>query len=234
MVTGRGGVTLPELILTAWLFALVLVATARFATAQGRILALSHERIRAADVARTADLILNQELRHASPADLTLTTDSVRLRAVRGVGVVCGAVGAERRVRYEGVRRPDPTKDSAVVVTGSSTDGTRHAVTGVVGDDGCGDYRLALSPAPVAPSGLVLVFETGSYHLSGGALRYRRGRGGRQPVTEALLTRSGFEYRAGRVALRLELAADSLPRLSRRWPTAGVQLLNRPVEPGPP
>jgi hypothetical protein len=32
-----------------------------------------------------------------------------------------------------------------------------------------------------------MLFEAGSYHLSEGALRYRRGRGGRQPLTEEVL-----------------------------------------------
>lgn len=39
------------------------------------------------------------------------------------------------------------------------------------------------------PAGLILVryFERGSYHLSGDALRYRRGRAGRQPLTPETL-----------------------------------------------
>lgn len=39
-----------------------------------------------------------------------------------------------------------------------------------------------LSPPP-ARTVLTRVFERGSYHLVGGALRYRRGEGGRQPLT---------------------------------------------------
>lgn len=222
----RPGVTLPELILTAWLFALVLVGTARFAAAQGRLLALTQDRVRAAEVERTTDLILTEELRYAGAADLTPTPDSIRLRALRGAGTICDAAGSQLRVRYHGVRRPDPGKDSALLVTGSNTQGTRHAVIGASADDGCGEYRLTLDPAPVAPRGLLLVFETGSYHLSGGALRYLRGRGGRQPVTEALLEEGVFELGPGRVTAQLELAADSLPRLVRRRSTAVVHLLN--------
>lgn len=227
-MSSRAGVTLPELLLASWLFALVLAATARFIAAQGALAATSHHRIRAADVARTVDLVLNGELRHVAALDVTVTADSVRLRAVRGVGVVCGGAGSELRVRYRGVRRPDAAKDSAVAVTGAATGGTAYAVTGVVSaEGGCGPgYRLSLDPAPPAATGLILVFETGSYHLSGGALRYRRGRGGRQPVTEQLLGGGTFQRRPGRIDARLALDPDSLSRIPHRRSTAVIRLLN--------
>lgn len=228
----RAGVTLPELVLVAWLFALVLLALARFAGAQGRIAATTHDRVRAADLVRTTELVLGGELRHAAPADLSVTPDSIRLRAVRGVGVICGRVGTAVLVRYRGVRSPDPEKDSALVITGAGTTGAAYRVTGVVTDRGCGDgYRLTLDPTP-PPAGLTLIFETGSYHLSGGAFRYRRGRGGRQPVTEAVLAPSRFRTGEGSIAARLRLHPDSLPRLSRRSLAASVRRLN-PVMPAP-
>lgn len=225
----RRGVTLPELILVAWLFALVLLALARFAAAQGRLGAVVHDRVRAADVVRTADLILTAELRYAADADIhALTADSVRLRAFRGAGVVCAAAAGEVWVRYRGVRRPDPDKDSVLVVTAGHTDGLAHALRSAAADATCGDgYRLALDPAPHAGVGLVLVFETGAYHFADRALRYRRGRGGRQPVTETLLDGPRFEPGPGRLTLRLPLDPDSLPRLPDPTAAAVVRLLNR-------
>ena len=222
----RPGVTLPELLLVAWLFGLVLVAAARFAGAQGRLAALGQERGRAADVVRTADLILNGDLRYAAGPDMVPGRDSIRLRAVRGGGTVCGG-GPELRIRYRGARRPDPTKDSALVLTGGATAGSVHEVASVASDGDCGGYRLQLSPAAGAEVGMVLIFETGTYHLSGGALRYRRGRGGRQPVTEAVLDDPWFEWTAGGLVARLPLHADTFLRLPAAEQRATVRLLSR-------
>lgn len=225
----RPGVTLPELALVAWLFALVLLGLARFATAQGRLAATAHDRVRAEDLVRTAALVLDGELRHSAPVDRSVGPDSVQLRAFRGVGVICERVGSDIRIRYRGVRSPNPEKDSALVVTDSATAGVAFPLTGVVRDDGCGQgYRLTLGGAAPA-RGMVLVFETGSYHLTGGALRYRRGRSGRQPVTEAVLADAGFRDAAGTLVARLPLQPDSLPRAPTRDPRAVVRLLN-PVQ----
>lgn len=226
----RPGVSLPELVLAAWLFALVLLGLARFASAQGRLAALAHDRARAADLVRTTALVLRGELRYTAPADRRIGRDSVRLRAVRGVGVICRAEGSELQVRYRGVRRPDPEKDSALVVSDSGTAGAAFAVTGVAGADGrCGEgYRLVLDGEPPA-RGLVLVFETGSYHLADGALRYRRGRGGRQPVTETILEAGSLEVAPRGVEVRLRVHGDSL-RLAEPAAVVTVGLLN-PVAP---
>lgn len=226
-MTVRPGVTLPELILVAWLFCLVLLAVARFATVQGRLAAASHDAVRAADLVRTVDLLLNAELRHSAAPDRTAGRDSIRLRAVRGAGAVCRREGADLRVRYRGVRRPDPTKDSVLIIGDSGTPGSAHGLVAVAGDNACGPgYRLTLDPPPTGPWGLVLVFETGSYHLSDGALRYRRGRGGRQPVTEGVLGGARFDARPDAIDARLLLHPDSLTRVPGRAPTARVRLLN--------
>lgn len=219
--------------LVAWLFALVLLALSRFAGAQGRLAAAAHERARAADLMRTTSLVLNAELRYAAAPDLTVTPDSVRLRAVRGTGVICRRIGGVVRVRYRGVRRPDATKDSALVITDSATAGVAFPVEDVataVAEPGCGaGYRLTLDGSPPG-RGLLLVFETGSYHLVDGALRYRRGRGGRQPVTEAVLADGGFRRGPHSLDVRLVLSDDSLPRLPAHSRATVVGLLN----PDPP
>ena len=220
------GVTLPELVLVAWLFGLVLLAAARFATAQGRLLALSHDRIRAVDVSRTVALVLDGELRHLAAVDVGISADSVRLRAVRGTGVACHREGAVVTVRYRGIRQPDPRKDSVLVVTEAGTVGAAHDVTAVgSGDPGCGPgLRLTLDPAP-SRAGLLLVFETGSYHLTD-AFRYRTGRGGRQPITEGVLDDGRFQRGPAGLEARFALHPDSLPRAGDRTPTITVGLLN--------
>ncbi len=50
---------------------------------------------------------------------------------------------------------------------------------------------------------LARLFERGSYHVSGAALRYRRGRGGRQPLTPEVFDTppSGFVKEGGSLAL---------------------------------
>jgi len=219
--------------LVAWFFAAVLLGLARFAAAEGRLAAAAHDRARAADLARTAGLVLRGELRYAAQEDFSTAPDSVRLRAVRGSGVICGRTGSVIRVRYRGIRRPDPEKDSALVMTDSATDGVAFSVVAVAGkgaNGACGDgYRLTLDGVP-PDRGLVLVYETGSYHLTGGALRYRRGSGGRQPVTETILAGGEFHRSAGRLAARMDLDVDSLPRAAAAGITAGTGLMN----PGPP
>ena len=227
----RPGATLAELVLVSWLFALTLLGLARFAGAQARLAAEAGDRLRAADFTRTLELVLGRELRGLAHPDVAVGRDTIALRAVRGPGVICDTVGGDLIVRYTGIRSPNPTKDSALVITHTRSEGSVHAVLGTASgyDAVCpGGRRLSLDPPPPA-AGLVLVFETGSYHLTDGALRYRRGRAGRQPVTEGLLKDAAFETRQGAVLARWLLAPDSLPRLDRiqddrtvRLPTGAV------------
>ena len=229
---GRQGVSLAELILAAWLFSFVLLGLARFAGAQGGLAARSHDRVRVTDLVRTTALVMRAELRYAAAPDLTAGPDSVRLRAIRGSGVICSRDGGVLRVRYRGIRRPDPEKDSVLVVHDSATAGTVFRLSAVVGSDdaSCGPgFQLTVEGTPPG-RGLVLVFEPGTYHLADGALRYRRGRGGRQPVTETVLADGGFRADPGTLTARLVLHGDSL-----RWaPTLDRRVLVHFLNPGPP
>ena len=82
-------------------------------------------------------------------------------------------------------------------------------------------------------AGLILVFETGTYHLSRGALRYRRGRGGRQPVTEEVLESGSFDSAGGVLRARMTFRGDAFPRLPAlpMTSTAAVRRLNVGVPP---
>lgn len=132
--------------------------------------------------------------------------DSLTLRAYRGIARVCSVQSWNRLlVSVEGTRLPDPRKDSVLFLT---ADG--GAASAAVLSIGPGDAE-SCAPRPgrprtlevsdSVPPGVVLIryFERGSYHLSGRALRYRRGLAGRQPLTpESLGTpASAFSTRHG-------------------------------------
>jgi type II secretory pathway component PulJ len=168
------------------------ILTAAFASTQ-RFTRLQQQRVAVAEARRVTATILMAELRHLLPsADLgALERDSVALRAFRGAALVCEVAGEVALVRYRGLRAPEPAKDSVLLV-GSATDEPAHALlashttaSGCLLIDGELLYRWNIDPGP-EPGTLLLLFESGSYHLSGGALRYRRGASGRQPLTAEL------------------------------------------------
>ena len=154
--------------------------------------------------------------------------DSIAVRAFRGTGVRCAAAPLPLWVvRYTGLRRPDPAKDSVLVL---AADGVWRvadligARSGACGD-GPGGETWELDPAiPEAVVGRI--FERGSYHVAAGAFRYRPGRGGRQPLTaQVLRTGAGVASGVSRrgVGLDLRLAFDQAPGAAtidsvRVWP----------------
>lgn len=215
----RRGSSLAELVLVAWLFALVLAALARFAGAQGRLVAAQQDRTRGAEAVRTASLVLEGELRYLTAADIVApAAESLRVRAVRGSGVVCDTDGTDILVRFRGTRLPNPRKDSVILVAaGEPAEAAPLAVTGVVPDEACGgSLRLTLSSPPTPTRAVLLVYETGSYHLADAALRYRAPGAGREPLTEAVVGPAAFAVGGAGAAprLSLELLGDSLPRLA--------------------
>ncbi len=135
--------------------------------------------------------------------------DSLPLRVFRGLALVePGLPGAaELQVCYRGIRTPEPEKDSVLLL---ATDGwwrpsglvSRRVLSPTCSGAGrelLGEGRTeawVLSP-PAGPGRLARVFERGSYYLSGGALRYRRGFGGRQPLTPERLLSGRFLVETG-------------------------------------
>ena len=210
----RRGFTLAETLVTL-LVGLLLVTLAWRAFADVRRLAEGlARRSEALDAVRTARHVLSRELRAGAPLVLAgvPSPDSVGVRALRGVALVCpgSGRGREMRVAAEGLRAPDPAKDS-IWIFGSEGGSSVLAIEGSEPSGPCeplgveGTLRWTLSgDVPRLPS-LALFFERGSYHLSGAALRYRRGGGGRQPLTPELLDTppSRFEAWEGSVAIRL-------------------------------
>jgi len=188
----RAGVSAPEaivaLLLGLFLVHLGLSTMARLRSAQVG-LALRTDGLVAMRMGRR---VLREELRRGrAQEDWYVSGDSISLRAFRGTALVCAldTASIELTVSYGGDRRPDPSKDSVLVI---SAEGNRevHALVGTASTAGpCGPapsttletWRLdaAADPGTV----LARLFEHGSYHLSAHALRYRRGASGRQPLT---------------------------------------------------
>ncbi len=132
--------------------------------------------------------------------------DSLTLRAYRGIARVCSVQSWNRLVvSVEGTRLPDPTKDSVLFLMAGGGVGSAAVLSLGPGDAGLCASRpgrpRTLEVSDSVPPDVVLVryFERGSYHLSGRALRYRRGLAGRQPITpESLGTpTSAFSIRPG-------------------------------------
>ena len=164
--------------------------------------------------------------------DLALhAPDSVGLRAYRGIARVC-----ERRSwnsivsATEGVRLPDPAKDSIMFLT---SDG-RAVPSAILSVDAhlagrCGARPGRPSVIAVSdsiPHGVVLArfFERGSYHLSGRALRYRRGLAGRQPLTPETLRTPASAFRrreGGGVGVLLEARRPAGPAWALSFPSGG-------------
>lgn len=156
------------------------------------------------EVARAARFILDGELR-AGVAGRDWTRprdDTLAIRAFRGLAVPCvGPTGGwDGTVRYRGVRRPDPDKDSVLILEadgrwralsldGAWVDEARPCSASVDGPAWTTErWELggAGTGSPESPV-VARLFEHGSYHLADGALRYRRGLAGRQPLTPELL-----------------------------------------------
>jgi hypothetical protein len=225
-----GAASVAELVLVAWLYAVVMAGVASFAVQLGRLAGLQRDRVRMEEAVRTSAVVLGAELRYLTSGDLLLGDDSARIRAFRGGGPVCGGDGTAVQVLYRGVRAPEPDKDSVLLV--GPADEQVVALVSAARSVACGgSFRLVLGEPPAATPGVLLVFETGAYTLTGDAVRYRRGQGGRQPLTEAVLRDMAFD--AGPAGLRVRLAPlpDSLPRLQPGIVTVPASGLNSPLLP---
>lgn len=188
-----GAVSMPELILALFFIGLIMAGAGEFLVRSTRLAGSQRDDLRFMELARTARVILRAELRAIAPADIAAASpDSLRIRAFRGGGAVCGGSGRALWVHYRGSRAPDPAKDSVVLIGGSGAE-EAFAVTGVA-PAACGGeaLTLVLSEAPLPGPAYALLFEPGAYHVADGAVRYRRGAGGRQPLTEALLLEPAF------------------------------------------
>lgn len=194
------GAGLVEVVLALVLLTLLVHGALTVLSRQRRAVTTLVEWHEAMETVALARWVLGDELRAgvagrdwSEPRD-----DTVGLRAFRGTALVCPVAevaGADGRilVRYRGVRRPSPAKDSVLLLDGAGrwrALDLRDREAATERCPGAPDVVMewwVLSEAVEAPGPLARLFERGSYHVSAGALRYRRGRGGRQPLTAPLL-----------------------------------------------
>lgn len=162
--------------------------------------------------------------------------DSLPLRVFRGWGLSCASVAARPGtivVAYRGERSPSPVKDSVLVLTDGRWLPADLIDRARIREPSCSDgldFDMEVWTVDPPISGpLLRVFEHGSYHVQGGALRYRRGRGGRQPLTPEVFTGSStMEGSRDRVLLRL--VSDRAPWGGGTWSTS-IPLWSREVTP---
>jgi hypothetical protein len=227
------GFTLVEALVSLLLLALLLQGgwwvLARFRAATREAAA----RAEGLETVRTLAWILTEELAAEDEgwAWWVAGGDSVVLRSFRGLGLVQpSAPGtADLHVCYRGVRNPEPDKDSVLLLGADGAwrgHGLAERRTLPVPCVGAAPAMLPGSRAEIwrlspPPRGGVVarVFERGSYHLSDHALRYRRGFGGRQPLTPERILVGRMEVGGG-TGLRWEAvlsgeAGDPLPHAWR-------------------
>lgn len=144
------------------------------------------------------------------------SADTLSLRAYRGYALICPEAlpTSTVLVRPGGVRKADPAKDS-VTLLGTEGPRTLALRSRTAVEETCPGVpdgpmeRWQLSGEVPRGTAAAKFFERGSYHLWGGAIRYRRGAGGRQPITpEQLATPpSSFDLQGQVIRVRLQRAA---------------------------
>jgi hypothetical protein len=237
----RGGFTVVETLVAltlGWLVAyLALTTLARQRGLQTRLT----QRAEALAAARVTRVLLGEEARVGAPIrdGWSASGESLSLRAFRGIAVPCAPVSAseELAVRVRGVRRPDPQKDSVLVVdfTGSGPVRAildRRAASDVdCGGPDAGTLERWRLSGTLPPGALVLrYFERGSYHLSAHALRYRRGQAGRQPLTPEVLSDALSGFRPGVPTPSVRLGTTAPGAVEVRWPGVRLRASEEPDE----
>lgn len=194
----RSGAALVEAMIAGVLTALVAAAGTALLQAQSRVATDVSFRSERNDAARSALLTMHAELRQLAPlSDVrAIARDSITVRVFRGMGIVCGTRGQHVFMRYRGLRSPDPAKDSLlqlVVENAVKVDAVFAQNDACVHASDESVLGMVTAAQPITGS-MWLIFESGSYHLSTHALRYRRGAESRQPITNEVIDdrRSGF------------------------------------------
>lgn len=202
--SGRTGFSALEVVVALLLLSALLRLSWGVSSAQRRAIAALVARSDVLTAERTVWWVLRAETAAGRAGnDWRVTGPGVLgLRAFRGRGVPCPddpGAGEWVDVRYVGWRAPDPAKDSALALDGTGRWTPTALVARGRGEERAGcpargmerRERWRLRPPPRRPVVLLRVFEPGSYHLEDAAFRYRRGAGGRQPLTAEVLDPEG-------------------------------------------
>jgi len=225
---------LAEAIVALGLGLLVLGAFVGAATGSLRWIARLWEEAETVDLVHTVWAVLDEELRPGVPGrdwELHESGKWVSLRAFRGIARVCGPAAEDDTwaVAVRGRREAEVGRDS-VLVLGRDGGWRAFALESVERGGACLPRidevaeRWGWAQGSTAPPVLVRFFERGEYHLADGALRYRRGGGGRQPLTpERISDESGFEAISGglEVVVRLLSRTGGAPA-AFRWTVQGA------------
>jgi hypothetical protein len=175
---------------------------------------------------RLVGSVLDAELAGARAGlDWSADPAGLALRVFRGWGAACAAGGPGVVVAHRGLRAPEPDKDSLELVLGDG--GTRWvALAAVEATDpdvvcpAAGDPLRLRWPDDLEDADrpvLVRVFERGLYAVTD-AFRYRRGAGGRQPLSPSTLDADLSFLRVDGGAPEVILAPpDGAPARVRRW-----------------
>ena len=212
---GTRGFSVLEALVSLLLLGALLQICWGVAAAQRRSLLRLERRTELLDAERTVWWVLSSETAagRAGRDWRVDVPDVLTLRAFRGRGVVCRPGLDEdgwMAVRYRGWRQPDPRKDSLLVLDAAGRWSARALAGRVADPEACPDgsdptaERWLPEPPPAGAPVLARLFEPGSYHLEDASFRYRRGPGGRQPLTAPVLDRrgSGLEPASGGARVR--------------------------------
>ena len=213
----RAGFTLVELVLALLLTLLVANLTLRAHSGARRLLGAKLRQVERLQAHRSTRLVLRGELSAGAAGEdwVVYPPDSLHLRAYRGFGRVCATAPDSTFVlEWDGHRRPDPAKDSVLLLRSDGRwvplDLLHVGATGpLCPGTAFGTTEVWTVSGPTEQVVLARLFEAGSYHVGDGALRYRRGAGGRQPLTTPDLEDAELRLRAG--SLSLAVADPSRP-----------------------
>ncbi len=224
----KRGFSALEALVSLLLLALVLQAGWTLLARQRQVASRTVRHAEGLETVRTVAWILSEDVVSGRPGEdwALMGSDTVALRAFRGLGLVQPGSHREGSVRvcYRGLRAPNPEKDSVLLLGAGGGWFPVNLVQRSGGASPCPglpegrEEEWTLVPQP---AGAVLgrIFERGSYHLADGAFRYRRGFGGRQPLTPALIQHGEFRTVSAKGLERLlwEVVLDE------PWPdTVGV------------
>jgi hypothetical protein len=159
-------------------------------------------RAEALETVRTLAWILAEEVDGSLEGRdwMAMGEDSIHLRAFRGHALLDSAIPGQATVLacFRGTRDPAPEKDSVLVLGVDGRWRAHDLLSRAPASTDCeelvdgGTSELWTLSSDPGVAVLARVFETGSYHLADGALRYRRGEGGRQPLTPEVIEAGRF------------------------------------------
>jgi prepilin-type N-terminal cleavage/methylation domain-containing protein len=213
----RPGFTLPEALAALLVGAILMTVLTATIVTQARLTSVVAHTAEATEATWIAGALLSDELRTSlREMDLTASsTDSLALRAFRGMAIVCDTADGRATARWSGTRLPQPLKDSLL----HQERALAFSLSAMSLDCAVlpGETRVVFeTDTLVAPGDVLLLFEHGSYHLTDRALRWRAGGAGRQPLTAEIFDvgRTGFD--AAQSARWADLAAIPHPWAPRQ------------------